>query len=110
MTWPSATRAQIVQRAQQGFGNGLNTTPYSQDTITTSGYRADCSGFVSRCLGLTSAVGFGFWGGLNTVTLLSSGCLFPISLDALQQGDLCGELGPGTAGDGGHVYVFDRWF
>jgi hypothetical protein len=109
-TWPSATRAQIVARARQGFGNGLNTTPYSQDTITPSGYRADCSGFVSRCLGLTNAVGFGFWGGLNTVTLVSSGCLLPLpDPDALLQGDLCGELGPDTAGDNGHVYVFDRW-
>lgn len=110
-TWPKISRAQVVANAKKGFGTGLNKVWYSQDTLVDGQkYRADCSGFVCRALGLTSAVGNGWWGGLNTVTLVSSGALKRLaSNDDLKQGDLCGELGPGTAGDGGHVYVFDKW-
>ena len=99
----------MIKRAKQGFGSGLNKVYYSQSKLV-SGYRADCSGFVCRALGLTSAVGNGWWGGLNTVTLVTSGALKRIGINDLKPGDLCGELGPGTAGDGGHVYVFDKWY
>lgn len=107
-TWPKATRAQVIARAKQGFGSGLNSVWYSQSTIV-GGYRADCSGFVCRALGLTSAVGHGWWGGLNTVTLVSSGAMYEINPNDLKPGDLCGNCGPGTAGDDGHVVVFDDW-
>lgn len=106
--WPKATRAQIIARAKDGYGDGLQHVPYSQQNIV-HGYRADCSGYASRCLGLTSTVGHGFWGGLNTITLVSSGAVKKIKLNDLKPGDLCGNMGDATQGDAGHVVIFDRW-
>jgi hypothetical protein len=109
VTWPAATRAQVLARAAQGFGSGLGRVEYSQD-ILVGDYRADCSGYVCRCLGLTDSLGLaGWWGGLNTETLVSSGAMYEIPMAQLRPGDLCGNCGPGSGGDAGHVVVFAGW-
>lgn len=109
-SFPPTTRAAILRRAREGYGDGLGKVPYSQMRLVKGTWRADCSGFVSRALGLTAAVGHDWWGGLNTVTLLTSGALVRLhDVDQLEGGDIVGNLGPGTAGDAGHVCVFDRW-
>lgn len=111
MTLPKTTRGQIIGRANQGFGTGLEKVPYSQDYFV-GGYRADCSGYVSRCLGLgpNDFPQADWWGGLNTVTLVTLGVLVPLgSPDDLLPGDVVGNVGPGTAGDAGHVAIFGGW-
>lgn len=101
------TRAEVMRRATSLWG-GLGQTPYSQDVIK-DGYRTDCSGYVSGCWGLTADVGHDFWGGLNTVTLVSSGIMGEIDPNDLLPGDACGNCGPGTEGDSGHVVLFAGW-
>lgn len=112
MSWPSITRDRVIANAKKGFGSGLNRVPYSQEDFSGD-YRADCSGFVCRALGLTKADaeahGVDWWGGMNTVSLVTSGALRKIGINDLKPGDLAGNCGPGTAGDSGHVYVFDEW-
>lgn len=99
------TRDEVIARAKS-----RKKTWYSQSTIT-AGYRDDCSGFVSWCLKLEADdVPGGFWGGGNTVSLVAKdGPLKEISLNDLKPGDFCGNCGPGSAGDDGHIVVFDKW-
>jgi hypothetical protein len=80
----------------------LGQVPYSQTAVRDPGWRTDCSGYVSMCLDLPKP-------GLSTVTLVTDGYLQPITRDELRPGDLVGRCGPGTAGDAGHVVLFDRW-
>jgi len=99
------TRDEVIARAKS-----RKKTWYSQSAIT-AGYRQDCSGFVSWCLKLTAAeVPGGFWGGGNTVSLVAKdGPLYEIPLNDLKPGDFCGNCGPGSAGDDGHIVVFEKW-
>ncbi len=79
----------------------FRSVPYAQwGTASPTGHRPDCSGYVSMCLGLPAP-------GLNTVSLRS--LVDPITISELLPGDLLGNLGPGTAGNAGHVQLFEGW-
>jgi hypothetical protein len=94
------TRSEVIHRAATIWP--LGHVPYSQGAVHDPGWRTDCSGYVSMCLGLPPP-------GLSTVTLVTEGHLHEITRDELRPGDLVGRCGPGTAGDAGHVVLFDRW-
>ncbi|HEX3959812.1 MAG TPA: hypothetical protein VHZ03_24795 [Trebonia sp.] len=94
------TRREVIQRAAAIWP--LGDVPYSQATVRNPGWRTDCSGYVSMCLNLAKP-------GLSTVTLVTEGLIHEITRDELRPGDLVGRCGPGTAGDAGHVVLFDRW-
>jgi hypothetical protein len=96
----SITRSEVIQRAATVWP--LGHVPYSQMTVRNPGWRTDCSGYVSMCLNLAKP-------GLSTVTLVTEGYIREITQNELRPGDLVGHCGPGTAGDAGHVVVFDRW-
>jgi hypothetical protein len=103
----SITRIESLHRAATQWP--LNTVPYNQSGshADKSGrkWRTDCSGFVSMCLNLIE----GAVGGRNTVGLVTDGFVHRIQKRDLRPGDLVGALGPGTAGDFGHVVLFDHW-
>jgi hypothetical protein len=96
----SITRAEVLHRAVTIWP--LGQVAYSQSAVRDPGWRTDCSGYVSMCLDLAPP-------GLSTVTLVTEGHLREITRDELRPGDLVGRCGPGTAGDAGHVVLFDRW-
>lgn len=104
MTNPT-TRNEILARARSWPANGVE---YDQGSLYHDGYRQDCSGFVSMALGIPPSENGG-WGGQNTVTLLTRGYVHEINPADLLPGDLVGILGPGTAGDFGHVVLFEKW-
>jgi len=93
---PATTLAEIVHRAETGWPIG--GVPYSQSATWTDGYRRDCSGFASMALGIAPP-------GLSTVTLATTGTLYPIPWSQMQAGDFVMLGGPGTAGNAGHVGV-----
>ena len=102
-----ATTAEIVARAQAGWP--YDAVPYSQSGVFNDddgagphigGYRRDCSG-------LATMAGGGPAPGYSTVTMLTSGWVRPIPWAELAAGDFVGALGPGTAGDAGHVMVVE---
>ena len=102
------TRAEVIRRASTLWKAG--TVPYSQNAIEPrTGYRQDCSGFVSMCWGIPANAAPGGWGGLNTVTLVSGGWMHEIPPADLRPGDAVGICGPGSAGDAGHIVIFERW-
>ncbi|HVQ93492.1 MAG TPA: hypothetical protein VMU51_20815 [Mycobacteriales bacterium] len=91
-------RAAILARAQWWLDR---PRPYSQqDCDPVSGYRLDCSGYVSMAWQLAPP-------GLTTVEPPDE-CV-PISDEELAAGDALMLGGPGTGGDAGHVLLFDRW-
>jgi hypothetical protein len=94
------TRDEVIERAATVWP--LGHVPYSQTTVRNPGWRTDCSGYASMCLDLAKP-------GLNTVTLVTEGHISEITRDQLRPGDRVGHCGEGTAGDAGHVVVFDRW-
>jgi hypothetical protein len=96
----SITRREVIERAAIIWP--LGHVPYSQTAVRDPGWRTDCSGYVSMCLDLPQP-------GLSTVTLVTEGHLHEITRDELRPGDLVGRCGEGTAGDLGHVVLFDRW-
>lgn len=98
----SITRSEVLRRAATIWP--LGGVQYSQGALR-NGWRTDCSGYVSMCLDLT---GVG-WGGANTVSFVTGGYLHEITREELRPGDLVGHCGPGTAGDDGHIVLFDRW-
>jgi hypothetical protein len=98
----SIKRDEVMRRAATIWPMGH--VKYSQGALR-NGWRTDCSGFVSMCLNL-AGVG---WGGANTVTLVTGGYVREIARNDLRPGDLVGHCGPGTAGDDGHVVLFDQW-
>lgn len=74
---------------------------YSQeDTDPVSGYRLDCSGYVSMAWRLAPP-------GETTVELPDY-CVL-IDKDDLLPGDAVLNGGPGTDGDAGHAMLFDAW-
>lgn len=98
------SREEVLSRAKYWYDNrggipydwaGYYRDPDSADHT----YRQDCSGFVSMALHLTDS--------LSTVTLPSVGTQIPRT--AMQPGDYTGILGDGTAGDAGHVRLFEKW-
>jgi hypothetical protein len=97
MTGGPITRSTVVART------GLwlpNTVEYSQsETDSPTGHRKDCSGYVSMCLDLPTP-------GLSTVSLVTSGAVYPIGWEEIQPGDLIGHLGEGTSGNDGHVRLY----
>lgn len=104
----SITRSEVIRRAATMWPG--YSVPYSQDTIHPgTGYRQDCSGFVSMCWGIPPQAAPGGWGGLNTVTLVTGGWMREISPSDLQPGDAVGICGPNTGGDDGHIVLFERW-
>lgn len=93
-------RQEMIKRGNNWVERGV---PYSQEAYTTDPngkmYRTDCSGFVSMAWGLDQSY--------STVTLPN--VAHPISKDELQPGDILLKGGPGTAGDAGHVVMFNGW-
>jgi hypothetical protein len=74
---------------------------YSQeDCDPASGYRLDCSGYVSMVWQLDPP-------GLTTVELPQ--LCDQIDSSELRAGDVVMLGGPGTAGDAGHVIIFESW-
>jgi pimeloyl-ACP methyl ester carboxylesterase len=75
--------------------------PYSQELIDPeSGYRMDCSGYVSMAWKLDPP-------GLTTVELPDVATL--ITKEELRTGDVVMIGGPETEGDAGHVIIFEQW-
>lgn len=101
------TRAEVLHRAATIWPD--QTVPYNMGKLHANGWRTDCSGFVSMCWNIPASIGHDYWGGLDTVTLQSSGLAIEIGKDALQPGDAIGFLGPGSGGADGHVVLFAAW-
>ena len=97
------TRKDVMWRAVNIWPPGH--VQYNQ-RVYRNGWRTDCSGYVSMCLNLTSEKPFG---GANTETLVTNGHIHDITKAELRPGDLIGFCGPGSAGDAGHVVLFDHW-
>jgi hypothetical protein len=89
----AATRAQTWLAANSGQG-----VIYNQGA-TYGGYRTDCSGFVSMALHLSTP-------GLVTGDMYEANGFADVAKDNLQQGDI---LDNPSAGDAGHVVLFDHW-
>ena len=115
------TRTEVHQRGRVWVDQWV---PYSQSRWATVegvlvptgtpfperlGYRTDCSGFVSMCLGFTSAAGNPL--SLSTATL--DNVMIPIEKEDLQRGDVI--LRPndlvigGTRVPYGHAVLFLKW-
>jgi len=99
-------RDEVLRRAATLWRE--RTVPYNMGRLH-NGWRTDCSGFVSMCWNVPDSVGHGFWGGLSTVTLVSSGLALKIPKDQLEPGDAVGFLGEGSDGPNGHVVLFAGW-
>ncbi len=86
--------------------------PYSQ-TRYLNGWRTDCSGYVSMAWNLRD--GHGRPLNYNTDSMLRGGAglpgpvVHPISWKDLRPADAIGFLGAGSAGDAGHVMLFEKW-
>ena len=92
------SRSEIIARARTWVDTPRR---YSQDdNDPVSGYRLDCSGYVSMAWRLAAP-------GETTVELPDH-CL-QIDKDDLLPGDAVMNGGPGTYGDAGHVMLFDAW-
>lgn len=92
------TRNEILARARTW---AEKPRPYSQQrTDRVTGYRLDCSGYVSMAWALDPP-------GLDTVGLPDVGVR--IQREALRPADVLLHGGPGTAGDVGHVMLFAGW-
>jgi hypothetical protein len=90
--------AQVLARARTWIRSPRS---YSQElNDPESGYRMDCSGYVSMAWLLDPP-------GLTTVELPDVSTV--IDKEELRAGDVVMNGGPGTSGDVGHVILFDRW-
>lgn len=101
------TRDEILRRAR---AVPLGSISYSQSAVATSGpttgYRRDCSGFVSYCWKCPIS-GPGTWGGYSTATFVIHDVMYEIPRSQLQPGDAIGYCGPTTAGSGGgHIALW----
>lgn len=92
-------RQEVAGRAENWISRKIR---YDWDQ-KTDGYRRDCSGYVSRSLGIPTNSN----GGPNTVSLRNY--VNPISRSQLKLGDIIGKIGAGTEGANGHVLLFKRW-
>jgi hypothetical protein len=52
----------------------------------------------------------GSWGGYNTTTLVSEGMMYLIHPSELKPGDAIGICGPTSAGNNGHIMLFEAWY
>lgn len=101
-------RSEVIKRATTMWAQG--SVPYSQNTIQQpTGYRQDCSGYVSMAWGIPPNENGG-WGGQNTATLVTRGYMKEIPAADLKPGDAVGNCGPGSEGDAGHIVLFEKWF
>jgi hypothetical protein len=90
------TRDEVVARSYQWPERSI---AYSMIGLY-GGYRRDCSGYISYCLGLPAP-------GYSTVNLPD--VCTAIAAGDMRPGDLIGNLGPGTGGANGHVQLFLGW-
>jgi hypothetical protein len=91
-------REEVLARAERW---ARASRRYSQrDCDPESGYRLDCSGYVSMAWRLEAP-------GLTTVELPD--LCAPIANDDLRPGDVVMIGGPGTEGDAGHAILFEAW-
>lgn len=89
----------------------MGEVEYAQDELhEPDRYRQDCSGYA--CMGVALPLDYpGSWGGLSTVTMVTSGLWVQLgSWDYLQRADVVMIGGAGTGGNAGHVMTFDRWY
>jgi hypothetical protein len=93
-TAPSISRSEVLHRAQTWVGIGLD---YNQSG-SYAGYRTDCSGYVSMAWHLSQS--------LTTNTFASAGVTTSIGKSDLEPGD---ALLNDSAGNSGHVVLFDKW-
>lgn len=103
------SRADVLTRMRTVWPTGQ--VPYSQDELHEPDmYRQDCSGCV--CMAVALPLDYpGSWGGLSTVTMVTTGLWAPLgSWDDLQLADVVMIGGPGSAGDAGHVMLFEAWY
>jgi hypothetical protein len=91
------TRSEVMARAKTWIEE---VVPYDMHSNHSSGWRKDCSGFVSMAWNLSKP-------GLSTVTLPNIS--HPITKDELLPGDILLDGGPGTEGSNGHVRIFGGW-
>jgi hypothetical protein len=95
---PAIDRDRVIARARS-WTNAPRR--YSQeDCDPETGYRLDCSGYVSMAWHLDVP-------GLTTVELPQ--LCEQIESTELQPGDVVMVGGPGTAGDAGHAIIFAAW-
>lgn len=86
--------------------------PYNQGHYL-DGWRTDCSGYISMAWNLRD--GRGRQLNYNTDGMLRGGTgypgpvVHPIAWNDLRPADAIGFLGAGSAGDAGHVMLFDKW-
>lgn len=92
------SRAEILARARLWVDLPRRYSQEENDPV--SGYRLDCSGFVSMAWRLAAP-------GETTVELPDY-CVL-IGKDDLLPGDAVMNGGPGTDGNAGHVMLFDAW-
>ena len=92
------SRAQIIERARTWVDKPRRYSHEDNDPV--SGYRLDCSGYVSMAWRLAPP-------GETTVELPDY-CVL-IDKDDLLPGDAVMNGGPGTYGDAGHVMLFEAW-
>lgn len=112
------TRDQVIARGKVWVDKNV---PYSQSRYATvagvlipstdpaassKGYRTDCSGFVSMCLGLVRSDGVT---PMSYDTAGLPGPLDKITRGALQPGDVVLRPKNPSAGIGGHTVIFVRW-
>lgn len=82
---------------------------YSMNTLHLPDlYRQDCSGAVSMSVDLPHDYP-GSWGGLSTVSMVTSGLWYRIERAELLRGDVLMIGGEGTDGANGHVMTFEQW-
>ncbi|MEY9966639.1 hypothetical protein ABIA33_004704 [Streptacidiphilus sp. MAP12-16] len=91
---PTITRSQVLSRADSWVNLGLS---YDQSG-SYAGYRTDCSGYASMAWHLDAS--------LDTTSFVPSGVASWISKGALKAGD---ALLNDSAGNAGHIVVFDHW-
>lgn len=92
------SRAEIMERARIWVDRPRRYSQEEDDPV--SGYRLDCSGYVSMAWRLDPP-------GETTVELPDY-CV-RIDKDDLLPGDAVMNGGPGTDGNAGHVMLFDGW-
>lgn len=102
----AVTRASVLQRAQAWVR--LNV-PYSQTKFfpNATGYRTDCSGFVSMAYQLPTEIASGSFSGGPTTSLLPH-YFHQITKAELLPGDIL-LLTPPSKGAEGHVVIFAGW-
>ncbi|MEV8480241.1 hypothetical protein [Streptomyces sp. NPDC051173] len=99
---PGITRHEEIERAKTWLtADQGKPVPYNQDHNWNDGYRQDCSGYASMMLKLPKP-------GPNTVALKDDGWTTPITMSALNEGDLIIKANSDSP-KFRHVVVFDHW-